>query len=122
MSHYCDNTLCEWEAVKTVPVSLEKPGDSKRRLCASCEEAYSMGAQHGRMTTEAAAKKEARRQAKQKDRTIADLRRSLRQTRKAIREAMTGVWNGSAEGWEYVILGIDRALLASRPQKGVTTP
>jgi hypothetical protein len=29
---------------------VAKPGDEKRTLCAACEEAYTWGVQHGRMT------------------------------------------------------------------------
>jgi hypothetical protein len=47
---YCDNTLCEWPAVKEVPISVERPSDGTRHFCASCEEAYSIGVQHGTIT------------------------------------------------------------------------
>ena len=50
MERYCENSLCENEAVKTVPVSVNKPSDQKRSLCAACKEAYDWGVQHGRMT------------------------------------------------------------------------
>jgi len=45
---FCDNQFCENEAIKTVPVSVRRPGDSLRKLCAACYEAYAIGAQHGR--------------------------------------------------------------------------
>jgi len=51
MERYCENPLCENEAVKVVPVSVDKPSDQKRALCAACEEAYSCGVQHGRMSS-----------------------------------------------------------------------
>jgi hypothetical protein len=50
MEKYCENSLCENEAVKVVPVSVDKPSDQRRALCAVCEEAYSWGVQHGRMS------------------------------------------------------------------------
>ena len=48
MKTYCENPLCESESVKEVPVSVHKPGDQKRSLCATCTEAYTWGVQHGR--------------------------------------------------------------------------
>jgi len=48
-TEYCDNYLCESEAIKTVPVSVEKAGDSERKFCAACYEAYVIGVQHGRL-------------------------------------------------------------------------
>ena len=50
MEKYCQNPLCEDEAVQQVPVSVNKPGDQKRALCAACEEVYTWGVQHGRMS------------------------------------------------------------------------
>jgi len=50
METYCQNPFCENEAVKEVPVSVEKPSDQTRSLCAACEESYTWGVQHGRMT------------------------------------------------------------------------
>jgi hypothetical protein len=50
MEEYCQNPLCENEATKQVPVSISKPGDQKRSLCAACEEVYTWGVQHGRMS------------------------------------------------------------------------
>ncbi len=49
MERYCQNPLCENESAKIAPVSVDKPSDQKRSLCAVCEEAYSWGVQHGRM-------------------------------------------------------------------------
>ncbi|MGA9453625.1 MAG: HEPN domain-containing protein [Verrucomicrobiia bacterium] len=49
-TEYCDNYLCESEAIKTVPVSVEKAGDSERKFCAACYEAYVIGVQHGRIS------------------------------------------------------------------------
>jgi len=45
---FCDNQFCENEAVKTLPVSVRHAGDSKRKFCVACYEAYAIGAQHGR--------------------------------------------------------------------------
>jgi hypothetical protein len=50
---YCQNPLCENEATKQVPVSVERGGDQKRSLCAVCEEVYTWGVQHGQMTATA---------------------------------------------------------------------
>ena len=52
MEEYCQNQLCENKAVKEVPVSVEKPSDQTRSLCAACEESYTWGVQHGRMICE----------------------------------------------------------------------
>jgi len=49
VAKYCQNPLCQNEAVKEVSVSVSKRSDQKRALCALCEEAYSWGVQHGRM-------------------------------------------------------------------------
>ena len=51
MERYCQNPLCENEAAKVVPVSVDKPSDQKRALCAVCEEVYSWGVQHGCFTS-----------------------------------------------------------------------
>jgi hypothetical protein len=50
MEKFCENSLCENEAMRMVPVSVNKPSDEKRALCAACKEAYDWGVQHGRMT------------------------------------------------------------------------
>jgi hypothetical protein len=47
---YCDNYLCENEATKTVPVSVRRAGDSERKFCEACYEAYVIGVQHGRFS------------------------------------------------------------------------
>jgi len=49
MDKYCQNQYCENEAVKEVPVSVDKASDQMRALCTACEEAYTWGVQHGRM-------------------------------------------------------------------------
>ena len=51
MERYCQNPLCENEATKVVAVSVDKPSDQKRSLCAVCEEVFSWGVQHGRITS-----------------------------------------------------------------------
>ncbi len=51
MEKYCQNPFCENEASKIVSVSVDRPSDQKRSLCAICEEAYSWGIQHGRMSS-----------------------------------------------------------------------
>jgi hypothetical protein len=48
MEKYCQNPLCEAEAVKEVKVSVRKPSDEKRALCACCEEVFVWGMQHGK--------------------------------------------------------------------------
>ena len=50
MERFCENSLCENEAVKMVPVSVNKASNQKRSLCAACQEAYDWGVQHARMT------------------------------------------------------------------------
>jgi hypothetical protein len=49
-TEYCDNQFCENEAVKTVSVSVRRLGDSERKFCAACYEAYVIGVQHGRIS------------------------------------------------------------------------
>ena len=50
MKPFCDNPNCENPGFKEVPVSVRKAGDQKRTLCATCEEAYTWGVQHGTFT------------------------------------------------------------------------
>ena len=50
MEKYCQNPLCENQAVKQVPVSVREASDQKRSLCAACEEVYSWGVQQGLMS------------------------------------------------------------------------
>jgi hypothetical protein len=42
MKKFCDNPNCESPGFKEVPVSVSKPSDQKRTLCATCEEAYTV--------------------------------------------------------------------------------
>jgi hypothetical protein len=50
MERYCQNSLCENEAVKEVPVSMAGASDQKWALCRACKQAYDWGVRHGRMT------------------------------------------------------------------------
>jgi hypothetical protein len=52
MEEHCQNPLCQNKAVKEVPVSVEKPSDQVRALCATCGEPYTWGVQHGTMLCE----------------------------------------------------------------------
>jgi hypothetical protein len=52
MKRFCENPNCDNTAFKEVPVSVHKPSDQKRTLCATCEESYSWGVQHGTMSSE----------------------------------------------------------------------
>jgi len=47
MEEYCQNPLCENQAIKEVPVSVHTTSDQVRSLCACCEEVYTWGVQHG---------------------------------------------------------------------------
>jgi len=47
MEEYCQNPLCENKAVEEVAVSVETSCDQVRALCATCEEVYKWGVQHG---------------------------------------------------------------------------
>ena len=49
MKEFCENSLCENPGFKEVPVSVGKPSDQVRTVCAPCEEAYTWGVQHGSM-------------------------------------------------------------------------
>jgi hypothetical protein len=51
MKKYCQNPSCENEAMKEVSVSIRKPSDRKRTLCAACHKAYTWGVQYGQMAT-----------------------------------------------------------------------
>ena len=52
METYCQNTFCEAPAVEEVPVSVKKPSDEVRALCATCQEAYTWGVQHGKKVSQ----------------------------------------------------------------------
>ncbi len=47
MKKYCENRPCQNEAVADVAVSIDKPSDQIRSLCATCQEAYGWGVRHG---------------------------------------------------------------------------
>ena len=47
MNKYCENWLCDAEAVELQPV-----GDELRALCACCAEVYELGLAHGLYLTE----------------------------------------------------------------------
>ena len=51
MKPFCDNPNCNNPGFKEVPVSVNKPSDQKRTLCATCEESYTWGVQHGRISS-----------------------------------------------------------------------
>jgi len=48
MEKFCQNPYCETPAVREVSVSVNKPSDQVRAVCATCEEAYTWGVQHGK--------------------------------------------------------------------------
>jgi hypothetical protein len=48
MREFCENYLCEAEAIEEVPVSVSEPSDQTRSFCACCHESYTIGVQHGR--------------------------------------------------------------------------
>jgi hypothetical protein len=55
MKDYCEVEYCDNPGFREVPVSAKKSSDQVRTLCASCEEAYSIGVQHGTFTARQAA-------------------------------------------------------------------
>ena len=50
MKQFCENPLCQNMAVKEVPISVDAPSDGVRSLCATCEEPYIWGYQHGKLS------------------------------------------------------------------------
>jgi hypothetical protein len=46
MEKHCQNPLCRAEAVTEVSVSIHKPADQRRALCAACLEVYAWGMEH----------------------------------------------------------------------------
>jgi hypothetical protein len=52
METFCQNPYCETRAVKEVSVSVNKPSDQVRAVCATCEEAYTWGVQHGKKVSQ----------------------------------------------------------------------
>jgi len=55
MKNFCENEYCENPGAKEVPVSVRKASDQKRTLCVTCEEAYTIGVQHGTFVAKAEA-------------------------------------------------------------------
>ena len=51
MKDFCENQYCDNPGAKVVPVSVERASDQQRTLCVTCEETYSWGVQHGRITS-----------------------------------------------------------------------
>jgi hypothetical protein len=47
MKKFCENEFCENPGAKVVAVSVDRPADQGRTLCAACEESFSWGVQHG---------------------------------------------------------------------------
>ncbi len=47
MKKHCENESCQNEAVTEVTVSVNRPSDQTRSLCATCQEVYGLGVQHG---------------------------------------------------------------------------
>ena len=52
MKPFCQNPNCDSPGFKEVSVSVSKPSDQKRTLCAACEEVFTWGVQHGRITSQ----------------------------------------------------------------------
>ncbi len=52
MEKFCQNPYCETPSVREVPVSVNKPSDQVRAVCATCEEAYTWGVQHGKKVSQ----------------------------------------------------------------------
>ena len=50
IKEFCENPYCENTGSREVPVSVSRPSDQRRTLCATCEEAYTWGVQHGSMS------------------------------------------------------------------------
>jgi hypothetical protein len=47
---YCDIQFCEAKAIQKAPISVHRAGDSERKFCGGCYEAYLIGVQHGRLS------------------------------------------------------------------------
>ena len=52
-NEFCQNENCDSPSVKDVRVSVNRASDEVRSLCATCEEAYTIGVQHGTMLAQA---------------------------------------------------------------------
>jgi len=53
MKQFCENEFCDTPGAKVVSVSVREASDQKRTLCATCEEVFSWGVQHGTMVAQA---------------------------------------------------------------------
>jgi hypothetical protein len=49
---FCQNPNCDSQGFKEVHVSVKKSSDQTRTLCATCEEVFTWGVQHGRITSQ----------------------------------------------------------------------
>jgi hypothetical protein len=49
---FCQNPNCESPGIKVVLVSVRNASDQRRTLCATCEEVFTWGVQHGRITSQ----------------------------------------------------------------------
>jgi predicted transcriptional regulator len=47
---FCNIQCCNAEATKKVRVSVRRAGDSERKFCEGCYEAYLIGVQYGRLS------------------------------------------------------------------------
>ena len=113
MEPFCQIPSCENPAIREVFVSQERAGDSTRSLCTPCEEAYSVGVQHGSIVE----RETAASQLKEKDRIIARLQRRLR---RIIRQAQFVEDDGAMELGER-LLEIEKLAAAMLPKKGAKT-
>jgi hypothetical protein len=52
-NEFCQNEYCDNPSVKDVRVSVNRASDEVRSLCATCEEAYTIGVQHGTVLAQA---------------------------------------------------------------------
>jgi hypothetical protein len=50
MKKFCENEFCENPGAKVVAISVDKPADQERTLCAACDEMFTWGVQHGKVT------------------------------------------------------------------------
>lgn len=78
MTKFCENEYCDSPGAKVVPVSVERPSDETRTFCAPCEEAYTIGVQHGRKVAEAKAAQAGHAGLRVNDRELATILAALR--------------------------------------------
>ena len=110
MEPYCENEYCEAPGFKVVRVSAQKAGDGKRTFCAACENAYTIGVQHGTMRT----RKELAKEIATKDKVIRVLQRTLG---RIAREAKFSEDDGAMDLGES-LLRIESMARAVLPEKG----